>query len=1008
MKYSSNGEMNESLPYKLFMTPYKFSPTHLKKLKNNNHSFISLINNLSKSFNAFYETTMKIYQEINNNNLTLSNQILFIQYLLSVIRNKININANINNEIEKLSNHLEKMNYNKKSIDKNFLIINNTCINYHNDFHKIFKKLKNITIKNRYESMKRSRNNNSDDINSDINNFNHFFNFNNDYYSSCKTSIDKDSNLYNSNNLYLNINNRYSHRNTNLMHSFEKKKIKRISYDNNYFTNNRNLSTCSINSAVFKNRDNNNNKHKKIRFFNSDEKIYFNEENNNNLNRCSSVSNLSPNISNIINNFYNRDTYYKKNEKNNNKDITKSNKNKTNIQKIELELALKVISFIKLMNKIEKDIENNNSNINENNQNLNELKYYIVYLSKNIIKKYKKNNEDNGIDNLTKNNNNINIDNNNTINNNKKYEKLLIEFKKSFEKIHNIEKENNIIKNKYKELSQNYNILKQKYNDILKINEKKYKKISPHRQTQTMEKNNNFNVDNDNKLLLSKKLTDITKLSHQNSVFLLEMNKLQKEKESLLKKMGEKDKYIKSLINNNTHITKKENNNKNISKKLCQKFDISSNSFSIIGIKTIYTNKKEISSLYNTIKTKDENIEKLNKEINIINDNNLKIKEEILQKNTEIEDMNKKIDELNTIINNNEIKIQKLVEEQKDTEKNNKEKIDNLINNNIKLKMENEEYINTNDKNINEINNQNNIINELQKQLKEYSNNNNESNKNKSNKNISIINMNNNELLKFSVKEEKDIMTPSFLSPDRNYNNNSIEANPDSNDLKISSNKNLINDYESKIKLLKESNIQLTKEIIELKNEKNSKKIYKPEEYLIICDKNKDGLRWFLIKNKKYAKDKSSYNNMFWVDNNCISDIKKYNKFKSEEDETNEIIINNVKKLEEKEDMISKLSYRINCYENLNNSLLDIYEDPKDVKKAIQKSKSEKSIKNIKNTNNSKNNVFSSKVKFNAINDFEQNLNDNIKDDYSKNQYFYLEGNGLGLLNNFKDHVNYK
>ena len=266
--------------------------------------------------------------------------------------------------------------------------------------------------------------------------------------------------------------------------------------------------------------------------------------------------------------------------------------------------------------------------------------------------------------------------------------------------------------------------------------------------------------------------------------------------------------------------------------------------------------------------------------------------------------------------------------------------------------------------------------------------------------------MNNSELLKFSVKEEKDIMTPSFLSPDRNYNNNSIEANPDSNDLKNNSNKNLINDYESKIKLLKESNIQLTKEIIELKNEKNSKKIYKPEEYLIICDKNKDGLRWFLIKNKKYAKDKSSYNNMFWVDNNCISDIKKYNKFKSEEDETNEIIINNVKKLEEKEDMISKLSYRINCYENLNSSLLDIYEDPKDVKKSIQKSKSEKNIKN--KMNNSKNNAFSSKVKFNANNDFEQNLNDNIKDDYSKNQYFYLEGNGLGLLNNFKDHVNYK
>jgi hypothetical protein len=145
---------------------------------------------------------------------------------------------------------------------------------------------------------------------------------------------------------------------------------------------------------------------------------------------------------------------------------------------------------------------------------------------------------------------------------------------------------------------------------------------------------------------------------------------------------------------------------------------------------------------------------------------------------------------------------------------------------------------------------------------------------------------------------------------------------------------------------------------------------------------------------------------MFWVENNYISDIKQYNKFVSEEDEMNEIIINNVKKLEEKEKIINKLSYRINCYENLNGSVMDIYEESKDIKKEMQKSKSEKNVKN--KMNNSKNNLFSSKNKYNAINDFEQNLNDNIKDDFSKNQYFYLEGNGLGLLNNFKDIANYK
>ena len=170
---------------------------------------------------------------------------------------------------------------------------------------------------------------------------------------------------------------------------------------------------------------------------------------------------------------------------------------------------------------------------------------------------------------------------------------------------------------------------------------------------------------------MSKKLTDITKLSHQNSIFLLEMNKLQKEKQSLLKKMDEKDKYIKSLINS-TNIPKKENNNKNTNKKINLNYAIFSNSFSINKIKINHTKKKEISSFYNTIKSKDDNIEKLNKEISIINENNVKLKEEIIQKNNEIENMNKKIDELNKIINNNEIKIQKLIEEKKDNENNNK------------------------------------------------------------------------------------------------------------------------------------------------------------------------------------------------------------------------------------------------------------------------------------------------------------------------------------------------
>ena len=707
LKYSSS-EIDEPSPYNILQTPYQQSPNHIRKIKrNNNNSFTSLITNLSKSFNNFYEKTMKIYQEINNNNLTLSNQILFIQYLLSVIRNKISINVDINNEIDKLSNHLEKMNYNKNSIDKNILIINNICINYHNSFQKIIKKINNINFRKAYESMERSRNS-SLEINK-LNNDNHIVNLkNNNYYNSCKTSIDRDN---------ISISNyRYLNRNSNILNSFEKNKTKRLSYDDYNTSNNKKIrnSAGRTNYSIYTSKkslekNNNLNGNKNFQFYKvkqdvinpykinkNYQNIYYNKErinNQSNLNiRCSSVSNIVPNISNIINNFYNRDTYCIKNE-NNNKNIYKNidnnsninNTNKTNHKKLEIELALKVISFIKLMDKIKKDVMNNNSTSNESNQNLNKLKYYIYYLSKNIIKKYNKNN----IDNREKENlNKININNDNIIN--KKYEKLLIEFKKNMDKLHNIENENNKIKIKYKELNKNFNALHQKYNDLLKINENINKNKSPKKQKQIINRNKNY----DDELPLSKKLTDITKLSHQNSTYLLEMNKLKKEKDSLLEKLKEKDNYFKSLmINNkikNANISKKEKDTIKINKKPNLNLVISKNSFNIKNLKSKNSNNKEISSFYNSIKSKEDNIEKLNKEINLINDNNLKLKEEITQKNNEIESMNKKINELNNINNNYELKIKELIDEQKNNEKINKEKIENLINNNKELKIEND------------------------------------------------------------------------------------------------------------------------------------------------------------------------------------------------------------------------------------------------------------------------------------------------------------------------------
>ena len=635
--------------------------------------------------------------------------------------------------------------------------------------------------------------------------------------------------------------------------------------------------------------------------------------------------------------------------------------NKINNNKIELDLALKIFSFFEIQKNI------------TNKTNENKLKNYILSLSKKIIEKY-------NIKNININNiiNNIN-DNDNKIK--KKYEKILFEYKINLDKLKIIHNENNQIKLKYAQLCKNFQKYQQKFNNSLNINN------SSKNQKQIINRNTNKN----DELSISQKLCDITKLSHQNSLYLIEMNALQKEKENLLKLL--------------------EKNKKEKNKSSFTNLNIYKNNFYIKS----KNSKNNVNYFNNIIKGKEESIEKFKREINKLNINISKLNEEIKQKNNDLEIKNNKINELNIITSNNEKKIKELIDQKITNEKNailNEDQIQ-------KLTKENDQYINDNKKNINEINNLKNTINDLQKKLsKQNSNTNNNININANNNNHinTLFNSNNDELYAYSIKDGKDMMTPSFLSFDKNSKNVSLDGGENSNDLgqqilNNSNNKNILNEYESKIKLLKESNNQLIKELNDIKNNNNgdnenengingNKKIYKPEEYLIICDKNKDGLKWLLLKNKKYENCKNSYNNLFWVNIDSILDIKKYNKFKSEEDEINEIIINNVKKLEEKEEIISKLNYKIQILEfNIIGGEMEEEEPPKN-KKKIHKSKSET---NLKNKINNSQNIFINNNKKVIIDDNEQNLNDNIKDDFSKNQYFYLEGNGLGLLNNDKD-----
>ena len=144
IKYSSS-EIEESPTYNLLKTPIKFSSNLFNKIDNynKNNSLDVFLFSLNKSFSNFYGVIKNIFQEINNNSQSLNNQILFSQYLLSVIKNEKMVNIEINNELEKINNHLIKMNLYKKEIDKNILIINKQCIYFNNTFKKLLKNIKN-------------------------------------------------------------------------------------------------------------------------------------------------------------------------------------------------------------------------------------------------------------------------------------------------------------------------------------------------------------------------------------------------------------------------------------------------------------------------------------------------------------------------------------------------------------------------------------------------------------------------------------------------------------------------------------------------------------------------------------------------------------------------------------------------------------------------------------------------------------------------------------------------
>ena len=126
--------------------------------------------------------------------------------------------------------------------------------------------------------------------------------------------------------------------------------------------------------------------------------------------------------------------------------------------------------------------------------------------------------------------------------------------------------------------------------------------------------------------------------------------------------------------------------------------------------------------------------------------------------------------------------------------------------------------------------------------------------------------------------------------------------------------------YKNEFQALKKENEELKKNN-NIENININDDIYTPDKYNILCDKNYEKLQWFLLIPKD-IQFSNSYYNLIWVEKNKINNIDKFNKFESEIEVQNKTIVNYVKKLEQKEEIINKLNYKLNSNEkNINTHL---------------------------------------------------------------------------------------
>ena len=478
---------------------------------------------------------------------------------------------------------------------------------------------------------------------------------------------------------------------------------------------------------------------------------------------------------------------------------------------------------------------------------------------------------------------------------------------------------------------------------MIKMYREKIKKLEINCKTLLSVKEKVFNDNVQKSKLISKIMKELEELKNENNIrnnqkyninlnsakieenYILQIKKLKLALESKNNDITKKDRIIANL---NTEIKNLMKNNNYSNYKNKNFLTNNNNQILLIENATHFSIINDISDINDInrkiIEEKEEIITLLKNEINSLNNKISK------SKNKDV--INKQIPENINHINNNiyiinqyKEKVKKLKEENSNL----KSKYNQISKENKSLSKEIESLSN--------INKTNELLKEEQEQkIKELNVIINENLNNEDNNNKIIDIKENKEKIELLINENQELKNEIEELKENQINTSSKDKENDF--------KELINDYKAKIKLYTEQNDYYKKNIDNLKiensiinqefqNVKNeNNKLHKlikennikvnddeyiPNNYDIIADKNIGNLIWFLLRKK--LGDKNNYSDYIWVEKNNIDNLEAFN-YINEIDLVNKKIINYISQLEEKELIISRLTQKLNKYENINDN----------------------------------------------------------------------------------------